>query len=224
MDKTQRMNYFPNFLILLGTINVLVEISVAAIRLFLKLVITRNYVTLYQFLSVIEPYIKVALEIALAIVFITLIFRKGSESDRPIIVIWGFVTIGVQVLYYISSHYYSLLVNEMMSDMSPYAYEEFYASTHVFKYAPMFIGVTMGIIITGALLKDKWLVMISLGLSVAYIACYGMENMITVTLPNGSQLGLVVPALIYHIMESVGILLLGIYCKKKYMTCKGEIA
>lgn len=82
----------------------------------------------------------------------------------------------------------------------------------------------MGIIITGALLKDKWLVMISLGLSVAYIACYGMENMITVTLPNGSQLGLVVPALIYHIMESVGILLLGIYCKKKYMTCKGEIA
>ncbi len=224
MDKTQRMRNFPTFMILLGSINVLVEISVAVIRLLLKVVITEHFVTLYQSLSLIEPYIKMVLETGIVLVFIVIIFRVRNELDRMLIVIWGFVTIGVQILYYISSYHYGMLVNELMSDLSPYEYGTFYASTHVFKYAPMFIGVIMGIIITGAVLRDKWMVLISMLLSVAYIACYGMENMIPIVLPNGSQLGLVIPALIFHITESVGILFIGIYCKKKYAIGKGETA
>lgn len=224
MSKDRNMKYFPTFMILLGIINILVEISVAVIRILLKVVITEHFVALYQFLSIIEPYIKVALETVVVLVFVFVIFRAKNDLDRSMIVIWGFVTIGVQILYYISSYHYGMLVNEMMSDLSPYDYGTFYASTHVFKYAPMFIGVIMGIIITGAVLRDKWLVLISMLLSVAYIACYGMEDMIPIPLWNGSQLGLVVPALIFHITESVGLLALGIYCKKKYTMIKGETA
>ncbi len=222
MNTSQKMKYFPTFMILLGIVNVLVEISVAVIRILLKVVITEHFVTLYQSLSIIEPYVKMALETGIVLLFVVIIIRGKNDLDRVMIVIWGFVTIGVQILYYISSYYYGMLVNEMMSDLSPYEYGTFYASTHVFKYAPMFIGLIMGIIITGAVLRDKWLVLICLILSSGYIACYGMEDMIPVVLPNGSQLGLVIPALIFHITESVGILLMGLYCKKKYTLHKGE--
>lgn len=216
------MKYFPTFMITLGIINVLVEISVAVIRILLKLIITEHFVALYQSLSIIEPYIKMTLEVIVVILFFLIIFRAKNEIDRSMITIWGFVTIGVQVLYYISSYYYGMLVNEMMSDLSPYEYGTFYASTHVFKYAPMFIGLVMGIMITGAMLKDKWLVLVCILLSIAYISCYGMEDMIPIVLPNGSQLGLVIPALIFHITESIGMLMIGIYCKKKYTMAKGE--
>lgn len=218
------MKYFPTFMILLGIVNILVEISVAVIRILLKVVITEHFLTLYRSLSVIEPYIKMGMEIVIVGIFIFIIFRAKNDLDRSMIVIWGFVTVGVQILYYISSHYYGMLVNEMMSDLSPYDYGTFYASTHVFKYAPMFIGLIMGIVITGAVLRDKWLVLISVLLGAAYIACYGMEDMIPIALPNGSQLGLVIPALIFHITESAGILLMGIYCKKRYAVTKGETA
>ncbi len=222
MSSNQKMKNFPIFMILLGVINILVEILVAVIRILLKVVITEHFVILYQSLSVIEPYIKVVVETLVVMIFMFVIFRTKNELDRALIVIWGFVTIGVQILYYISSYHYGMLVNEMMSDLSPYEYGTFYASTHVFKYAPMFIGVIMGFIITGAVLRDKWLVLVSLIISIGYIACYGTDDMIPLVLWNGSQLGLVVPALIFHVTESAGILLLGIYCKRKYTMGKGE--
>ena len=65
-------------------------------------------------------------------------------------------------------------------------------------------------------------VLICILLCIGYISCYGMDDMIPVALPNGSQLGLVIPALIFHITESAGMLLMGIYCKKKYTIPKGE--
>ena len=120
MNKSQKMKHFPTFMILLGIVNILVEISVAVIRILLKVVITEHFVTLYQSLSIIEPYIKMALETAIVLLFVIIIMRSKNELDRVMIVIWGFVTIGVQILYYVSSYYYGVLVNEMMSDLSPY--------------------------------------------------------------------------------------------------------
>lgn len=211
----RKHKHFSDFIISLGSINCLIVLTIAVIRLVLKLWVTPMFLPLYQSLSIIEPYIKMFLEIALVILYLILVFKNEDDRGKVLIGIWSFIVIGIQLLYYVSSHYYSLLINQMFQYLSPYVYSSFYADTHVFKYAPMMIGLLIGIISTGIILNERKITITGVVLSVVYTATYSVPDMLTVTLWNGSQLGIVIPSVMFHTMQSLGLLILGLYLRKK---------
>ncbi|NLG05075.1 MAG: hypothetical protein GX567_14775 [Clostridia bacterium] len=211
----RKHKHFCDFIISLGSINCLIVLTIAVIRLILKIWVTPLFLPLYQSLSIIEPYIKMILEIALVILFLILVFKHEDDKGKVLIGIWAFIVIGIQFLYYVSSHYYGVLINQMFQYLTPYAYSTFYADTHVFKYAPMMIGLMIGIISTGIILRDRKIVITGVIISIIYTASYSVPDMLTITLFNGSQLGIVVPSVMFHTIQSFGLLLLGLYIRKK---------
>lgn len=230
MNTRRSFGNISNYLIVIGLSNLIFMIGVSVIRYFYNLNVIAN-AYLFNFLSL-EPYVKVAVDIVLFIVFMIFSFFKAGKRDRMLMLVWGFVVIPIQIIYFISSNYYTTLISTMTDFAGTAPYVAFYTSTHVLKYSMIFYVTIFAILVTGLSLGDYCLPIISIILCIMYTASFSIVEMPAITIPGMTTIGIVIPAFLYHITESVVMIFSGIYLnirfsirrKKKANTIDNAIA
>jgi len=216
------LRHFPNFLIVLGFTNIIITAFIALIRLLGVLgKIPAGDVQII--LGIMEPYVKMLLDVLLVIGFVLLIQKEKCVVSRDLMLVWSFITIIIQSIYYISSAYYTKILNMMEELLTAGEYTVFYVNTHTYKYVPMFIATIMGAIITGIILKSKLILIITVVICVLYGAVYGAGQEFMIRIGEGRFVSVVVSALIYHLLQSVGIMGLGVYMRHTYYGKKASL-
>lgn len=163
-----------------------------------------------------EPYGKIIASVIFLIIFIMMSKKQEPGKSTTLLNIWGIVFVGVQTYYYLEMIFYDRILEDYFELVDAgEAYNAFYAGTHGFKYAPMFVGIMFGIAMTGIMLKDKLVIGTALILSVLYLFFFGFQDMAFLSFRN-TTVGIVLCSALFHIIQSVGILLLGVFLKLKY--------
>ena len=156
----------------------------------------------------------------------------GSGSDRyktlsiqsvsELIEIWAVILLGVGFVYDISANMYRKFVTQIGSligsdrDSSiEEAVVAVYNGTHGFKYVGMFTAIILGIIVTAIFLKDKKLIITAAVLTAAFLIAFAFLSIQTITI-SGNQYGIVWTSVIFHALDTIGLMVLGIYIKQTY--------
>lgn len=203
-----------SYLIWIGLVNMIVAAIKALERVSVRFGETVSEI-LEGLLEFSEPYGKVALSVLLLIFFYVSAKKKCPGKSVTLLNIWGIVFVGVQIYYYLEMIFYDRILKDYFELASGEAYTAFYASTHGFKYAPMFIGIMFGIAMTGIMLKDRYIKVTVLILSVLYLFFFGFQDMAFLSFRN-TTVGIVLCSALFHSVQTAGMLLLGIYLKLKY--------
>ena len=203
-----------SYLISIGIVNIIIALIKSLERISSRFGETVSEL-LEGLLAFSEPYGKVIVSVLLLVVFYVLARKKNPGRPVTLLNIWGIVFVGVQVYYYLEMIFYDRILEDYFELASGEAYTAFYASTHGFKYAPMFVGIMFGIAMTGIMLKDKYIKITVLVLSVLYLFFFGFQDMAFLSFRN-TTVGIVLCSALFHAVQTVGILLLGIYLKLKY--------
>ena len=136
--------------------------------------------------------------------------------------IWAFILIGIRIVYDVSSIAYRRMVSEitlMLSDINNVAISgnlvRMYNNSHGFKYIGMFMAVVIGIFVTGVFLKDRILKIMSAALSSLFMLTFLFVNISSISF-RGLFIGVVWTSVFFHILETVGLVILSVYLSKKY--------
>lgn len=155
-------------------------------------------------------------------------FLKDNKSAltvaeiEQLLRVWAVILIGVEMVYDITAEGYTRFI-EQLSSLINYndavaveLFASMYNSTHGFKYIGMLIAILMGVIVTGIFLDDKYLVIASGISTVVFLIAFFLVQMDTVTIFNRA-VGIVWTSVIFHAMQTVGILAFSIYIRHRYM-------
>lgn len=135
--------------------------------------------------------------------------------------IWAAILIGSQLINEATTIAYTQMLKNLafildLSDPNIYlAYLSFYNNTHGFKYVGMLVAIVIGIFITGIFLNDKFFVITSAILLSLFLICMLSVGSSTLTLTVG-EVGIVWTSVIFHTLETVGLLTMAIYLHIKY--------
>lgn len=223
MNTKYRVKYTPLFLMSLGISNAVIMVLVAVMRLFTDRGILLFGLQPEVSLSLVEPYGKVIWELLLVIYFVKKIINNRDQLDATILGMWTFVIIEVQVIYYVSNNYYGIVIDVMSEFAGTAAYVAYYTGTHVFKYALIFMSVIFAYYMMGVLLHDRILLVGAIVMAALYGLCYGLQRMPTVTLPGGREIGIVIPAALYHLTQTVIMIAIGCYLNKYYRAADAPV-
>ena len=146
----------------------------------------------------------------------------SAELIRKLLGFWAVVLVCVQFMYEVFSILYRrfiLSLTQALTDPSGgigmEAYIEIYDHTHSFKYQGMFIALLLGMVVTALLLEDRRMMLISAVIAGVFLfATIGVE-MSTISL-MGRQIGVVWSSLIYHALETVGLVVVAVYLRVFY--------
>lgn len=214
--KEKNLKYMPGFLMVIGVSNLLLISLVAGMRVLFTADVSVFGVSVYDLLSLVEPYGKLIWEFGLVFLFGVLIVKGKRQQDGTLLLLWAFVIMEVQCIYYVSSNYYATMIDTMSDFAGTAAYVSFYAGTHVFKYVLMFMAIVLAIFATGVVLRDKVLLATAAVMGILYGMCFGIQTMPTIVLPGGSRIGIVVPAALFHMAQTLVVFLVGLYLKLFY--------
>lgn len=104
------------------------------------------------------------------------------------------------------------------NSMADAAFAAFYNGTHGFKYIGMFIAILLGIIVTGILLRNKGMAIASGILALLFMISFCLLNMWTLSLSFlNINLGIVWTSVLFHSLQTFGLLILGIFIRKRYL-------
>lgn len=173
-------------------------------------------------LSTYQSYLGRANITILFIVFIicVIVVRKAdyyAAYVKPMLLIWGVILIGVRSIYEITSIIYTDTFSQIFDVTTNEQYAYIYNSTHGFKYLGMMLALILGSIMTGIMLKTRRLILYSVLIMLYFIGAFTFLHMYTLRLDFiGKTVGIVWTAVIYHLSESVGLLMLAFYVRVRY--------
>ena len=173
-------------------------------------------------LSTYQSYLGRANITILLIIFIicVIVVRKAdyyAAHIKPMLLIWGVILIGVRSIYEITSIIYSDTISRIFDVTSEEQHVYIYNSTHGFKYLGMMVALILGTIMTGIMLKTRRLILYSVLIMLYFIGAFTFLHMYTLRLDFiGKTVGIVWSAVIYHLSETVGLLLLAFYVRVRY--------
>lgn len=135
--------------------------------------------------------------------------------------IWAVIFIVSRIIYDVSSLIYQKFV-EVLSYMLYLtqglgwdSYITIYNSTHGFKYMGMLLAILIGFMMTGIFLDDRLLMGITFLFSVLFLLAFGVFQMQTVEV-LGKSIGIAWTSVIFHILETVGLIALALYLRVRY--------
>ena len=148
-----------------------------------------------------------------------------TAHAKPLLFFWGVILIGVQVVYDTTTVFYKRSLEQIMSLLgtteNPYNemyYAAIYNNTHGFKYLGMYIAIILGIVGTGILLQNKRLIFDGLLLIILFVLAFGFLQMYTIRLEFlGISVGVVWTSVIFHCMNTVGLLYLAYFIRANYL-------
>lgn len=135
--------------------------------------------------------------------------------------IWAIILIFTHIISMVSNYQYRAFVNNLYQVISVHNYEDalgfanIYNLTHGFKYIGMFSAIIIGIFVTAVFLKDRLLKIISFLLTVLFILAFTIFQMVTFY-TEIKIISIVWTSVIYHGLETVGLMLFSVYLSKHY--------
>ena len=145
----------------------------------------------------------------------------SADAISRLLQIWAVILIGTQFVYDITSLQYRRFVNELTLLLSNgemltgTSFISLYNSTHGFKYLGMLIAILLGVMMTGIFLNDRLLKILTASITGAFLLSFSVFQMYTFNI-FGRSIGVVWTSVIFHITETVGIIALSLYLRKKY--------
>ena len=145
----------------------------------------------------------------------------SAEAISRLLQIWAVILIGTQFVYDITSLQYRRFVNELTlllangEMLTGTSFVSLYNSTHGFKYLGMLIAILLGVMMTGIFLNDRLLKVVTASITGAFLLSFSVFQMYTFNV-FGRMIGVVWTSVIFHITETLGIILLSLYLRKKY--------
>lgn len=144
-----------------------------------------------------------------------------ADVTKKLLRVWFAVLVGAQAIYEISSEIYrrfALFLEQALTsggELSEANYVFFYNMTHGFKYQSMLIALLLGLVMTAIFLDDKALYVAAGVIAVIFlISSAGME-MATVSV-LGNDIGIVWSSVVFHLIDTLGIILFALYLRIKY--------
>ena len=145
------------------------------------------------------------------------ISQLSSYSTSQLLQIWSFILIGVSFLQEMGGAMYQRFIAMLSLSVLESSSTEFvniYNGTHGFKYMGMITAMIIAVFMTGVFIRDKMLKIAAICLMAVFILAFAVLQMHTVTLA-GRTIGIVWTSVIYHAMDTVGLLILALYLRKK---------
>lgn len=165
-------------------------------------------------LSLLSPYIEMVIKVLVTGVTMWQVHTRGVEGEKVLLALWGFLFLFIQAVYYIYINLYGKLVTELFAIVSFLEFQKWYSQMHIFKYAPMLIGMILCLFITGIFIKKKLLIILSLFFGGTYILCILFDPTGTFQIFNNISVLVIGSAVLCHGTETIGLFLLGVYFKK----------
>lgn len=143
------------------------------------------------------------------------------KTNILLLKVWALIILGVNAIYEFTSIAYKDFINNILSIVNlsiaknADTFHDIYNSTHGFKYMGMLIAIFMGIVITGLCLNDKFMQFISLEVIVAFLVAFLFIGRSEIALASRT-VGVVWTSVIYHGIQTFGILSLSIYLRIRY--------
>ena len=144
-----------------------------------------------------------------------------ADSVYQLLQIWASIFVLIQSMSIITNYQYRSFVDEISEILPKDDLEislqiaSLYNSTHGFKYICMYTALILGIFITGIFLKDRMLKTISVVLASIFMVAFAILEM-GVILTSARVISIVWTSVIYHGVETIGLLVLAIYLSKHY--------
>ena len=145
----------------------------------------------------------------------------NADVIKKLLRIWFAILVGAQFMYDVSAGLYSRFTGYLdtaipgMSESTGMYYAFIYNLTHGFKYQGMLIALLLGIVVTAVFLNDRTLKLIAYVIAVLFIiSSMGME-MAKLTI-FGNTLGIVWSSVIFHTIDTVGLLIFAIHMRIAY--------
>lgn len=144
-----------------------------------------------------------------------------ADVTKKLLRVWFAVLVGAQAIYEMSSEIYRrfaiYLEQALYESGSPSVsnYIFIYNMTHSFKYQSMLTALLLGLVMTAIFLNDKMLYLAAGAIAVIFlISSAGME-MATISV-LGNDIGVVWSSVIFHLIDTFGIILFALYLRIKY--------
>lgn len=142
-------------------------------------------------------------------------------TTEMLLKIWALIILGISMVYEITSVIYNAFIVRLFLGVGIDSPDKvrlltsIYNETHGFKYIGMVIAIFIGIVITAICLKDQMMMLISAEVIVAFLITFlllGQSQMVIMS----KHVGVVWTSVIFHAIQTFGLLSLGIYLKLKY--------
>lgn len=142
------------------------------------------------------------------------------NSIYRLVQIWAVILVGGRIMYEVSAELYEGFIRDLMvvafeGQDEALWFVSVYNSTHGFKYSGMLIAIITGIVMTGIFLNDRTLKIVSLAVIVLFLLSFALLKIQTVQL-FGLAIGVVWTSVIFHLVETVGMVMLAVYLRRHY--------
>lgn len=145
---------------------------------------------------------------------------KASDIYQ-LLEIWASILIFIQVMSIVSSYQYKRFVSDLYRVLPMDTFDRavdfsaIYNSTHGFKYIGMFSALIIGIFVSAVFLNDRFLKLLSVIITLVFIMAFCIFQMITFDMEI-KIISIVWTSVIYHGLETIGLLLFSFYLAKHY--------
>ena len=135
--------------------------------------------------------------------------------------LWAVIFIGAELIYIFTSIMYRRFIGMLMdalsgsSSLTDGTFVMLYNMTHGFKYLEILSAILLGVVMTGIFLNDRALKLSSLAILALFLISFAVLQMQTVYL-MGREVGIVWTSIIYHVTETLGLVLLAFYLSRHY--------
>ncbi|MCR5626198.1 MAG: hypothetical protein K6F99_02660 [Lachnospiraceae bacterium] len=142
----------------------------------------------------------------------------NADSIKSLLEIWAVILVGVGAVYDVSSLIYRNFIIRLSISMQDHGMDfvSLYNLTHGFKYLEMFIAILIGVVMTGIFLNEKFLKIIAICISVAFILSFAIFESSSIQI-FGRYIGVVWTSVIFHLTDTVGLFALALYLRKRYI-------
>lgn len=196
------------------------QIAVAAIQVILMaIVFITAYDKIKKDMSVVDESDRLKMAVLQKEAMGNKVPALTGNSICRLLELWGAILVAVRMVYDICSLVYRRFIADLIDYSKSISNEDFitiYNNTHGFKYIGLLIALLLGSLMTGIFLNDKLIKVITMILMAFFLLSFVLLEMQTITL-GGYRIGIVWTSVIFHLIETMGLIILGFYLRKKYI-------
>ena len=196
------------------------QIAVAAIQVILMaIVFITAYDKIKKDMSVVEESDRLKMAVLQKEAMGNKVPALTGNSICRLLELWGAILVAVRMVYDICSLVYRRFIADLIDYSDSITNEDFvtiYNNTHGFKYIGLLIALLLGSLMTGIFLNDKLIKVITMILMAFFLLSFVLLEMQTITF-GGYRIGIVWTSVIFHLIETLGLVGLGLYLRKKYI-------
>lgn len=211
------------FFILTASILNLIEAVVKIIVRGLSLISPMNQLYLEIFISIVK-LLCILISFLFSLRKIKKLYFHAPEIKK-LIIVWGVILLPVQMIYELSSLMYTNMMNYIQvflgindSEIASMQYSWLYNSTHGFKYLGMLIAILLGIVVTGLILEDRKMLIISAVIAFLFMFTFLFVNMYTLKIDRiNIAFGINWTSVIFHSLQTIGLFWMGLTVYRNFI-------